>query len=139
MSEPFLRADQGQNLRVGVEIDVVSFFAKGRDRAPQLGRSLVEGILMECRVLDMVLQALDNRLWGRAIGVADSEVDHVAARGDGGLLLLVDLRKQIRGKLSQPFRFHELLRSPSQISLSIAVIRGVKYRPISISASSLAT
>ena len=63
------------------------------------GASLVEGVLMERRVLDVVLKAADDRRRSRAIGVADSEVDHVAARGDGGLLLLVDLGEQIRGKL----------------------------------------
>ena len=62
----------------------------------------------------------------RAIGVADAQVDHVAARGDGGLLLLVDLGEQIRGELPQPFRLHELRRRHRAVSPSISIISVVK-------------
>ena len=41
------------------------------------------------------------------IGIAHPQVDHVAARGDGGLLLLVDLGEEIRRKLLEPLRLHE--------------------------------
>ncbi len=45
-----------------------------------------------------------------AIGIAHAEVDHIAAGGDGGFFLLVDLGEQIGGELPQPFRLHELRR-----------------------------
>ena len=46
----------------------------------------------------------------RPVGVADAQVDHVAARGDGGLLLLVDLGEQVRRELLEPLGLHERRR-----------------------------
>src|SRR5262249_41133591 len=77
------------------------------DRAPQLWRPLVEGVLVERRVLNVVLEAADDRRRGGPIGVAHAQVDHVAAGGDGGFLLPVDLGEEIRGELLQPFGLHE--------------------------------
>ena len=57
---------------------------------------------MKRRVLHVVLQAADDRFGRRMIRVAHTEVDDIAAGGDGGLFLPVDLGKQIRRKLPQP-------------------------------------
>ena len=66
---PFLRADQREDLGVGVEVDAVPRLAEGRDRPPQLGSSLVEGVLVERRVLDVVLEA---RMIGAGVGRSGS-------------------------------------------------------------------
>ena len=65
---------------------------------------------MKRRVHGVMLQALDDRRRSRPIGIADSQVDHVTARGDGGLLLLVDLGKEVGREFPQPFRLHEFHR-----------------------------
>ena len=107
MRDPLLRPDQGEDLGVGIEVDSIPRLAEGRDRPPQLGRPLVEGILVKGRVLHVVLKAADDRRGRGPIGIAHPQVDHVAARGDGGLLLLVDLGEEVRRKLLEPLRLHE--------------------------------
>src|SRR3712207_9553046 len=62
--------------------------AERGDRPAELGGPLVQRVLVEGRVLDVVLQAPDDRRRGGAVGVADPQVDHVPAGGDGRLLLL---------------------------------------------------
>jgi hypothetical protein len=99
MSDPFLRADQGKDLGIRVKIDAITHFAEGCDRPPQLRSALVEGVLVKRRVLDVALQAPDDRSGSGPVGIANSQIDDVAARGNGGFFLLVNLGEEIRGKL----------------------------------------
>ena len=80
---------------------------------------------MEGRVLDVLLEALDDRGRGRPVGVADAQVDHVAARRDRRLLLLVDLGEQVGGELLEPFGLRRIAWSPSaEVLRSKSVDRG---------------
>jgi len=53
------------------------------------------------------LQAVDDRLGRGAVGVADAEVDHVAAGGDRRLFLLVDFGEQVGGEVAEAFGLHK--------------------------------
>ena len=97
MGDPFLRPDQGEDLGIRIEVDAIAHFAESRDRPPQLRSALVEGVLVKCRVLDVVLKAPDDRRGGGPVGIAHSQIDDVATRGNGGFLLLVNLGEEIGG------------------------------------------
>ena len=108
VGNPFLRADQRAGSRHwGRGRCRNAFLAERGDAPAQLGRPLVQGVLVERRVLDVVLQALDDRPRGGPVGVADAEVDHVAPGGDRGLFLLVDLGEQVGRELLEPFGLHK--------------------------------
>ena len=66
MRQPFLGADQSQDLGLRIDVDAVSLLAEDSDRLPQLGSTLVEGVLMECRVLGVVLETADDLIRRRA-------------------------------------------------------------------------
>src|SRR5271166_1844553 len=99
MGNPFLRPDQGEDLGIGVEVEAITHFAERGDRPPQFWSALVEGVLVKRRVLDVVLQAPDDRSGSGPVGIAHSQIDDIATRGYGGFFLLVNLGEEIGRKL----------------------------------------
>ena len=106
--QPFLGADQRQDLAVGVEVDAVALrLQNAAIDWRSSGGTLIERVLVKGRVLDVRLEAVDDRPGRGGVGVADAEVDHVLAGGDRGLLLLVDLGEQVRRELLEAVGLRE--------------------------------
>jgi hypothetical protein len=53
--EPFLRADQGEDFGIRIDLDAITLLAERRDRMAQLGRALIQRVLMKGGILGMVL------------------------------------------------------------------------------------
>ena len=138
MGDPFLRPDQGEDLGIRIEVDAIAHFAESRDRPPQLRSALVEGVLVKCRVLDVVLKAPDDRSGGGPVGIAHSQIDDVATRGNGGLLLLVNLGEEIGGSFWSRSDFTKgvVAIEPSVLKGVIPRSSGTRHKSVQVPASS---
>jgi hypothetical protein len=96
VGDPFLGADQGQDLGVRVELDPEAPAVEVRDRAPERRQPEVARVLVGRGVAGRPGQLLDHEVRGGQVGVADAERDDVDPRrlalGD----LPVDLGKEVR-------------------------------------------
>jgi len=96
--ERFLRALGREDFGLGVERDAESFLVPRRDGPSELGVAAVEGVLVRRRVGDRRLGRLNDELGRGRVGIADAEMDDRPSGGHGGLLLAVNLGKQVRRK-----------------------------------------
>ena len=122
VGEALLGADRGDDLALGVEVDVEPALVQVGERLAQLGDAAAGRVAMVAGVVRRLRQLLDGQVGRRDVGVAEAEVDDVepgAARLD---LQPVDDREDVRGQACDPPELHDappyrFVLSPTRLGL----------------------
>ena len=95
VGEAFLRAERGDDLRLGIELHAEAALVVGGLRAAQAGNALRRRIAMRARLGDRLDQLVDDVLRRRQVGIAHAEIDDVGAARAGRRLQPVDLGEDV--------------------------------------------
>ena len=106
MREPFLGADRGDRLRLGIELDAEPVPVQVADRAAQLRDAATRRVAVVVRLRGRLDQLLDDRRRRGEVGVAEAEVDHVLARAPQLQLQLLGHREDVRRERRDAAKLH---------------------------------
>src|SRR6185503_18356418 len=98
MREPFLRADERNDLLERIEILAKPALHEARDGFAELDQAQCKSVPAHGRNAHGFTDALDHRGRGREVSVSGAEVDHIDPAGDELSLLLGDLCQRVFGK-----------------------------------------
>ena len=104
VAEPFLRADRGDDLVVGVEADAEPLLVSRGDLAAQVVHAGGYAVAVVPRVARGLAELVDDPLLGRVGGVAHPQVDDVDPARALAVLQLVDPAEEIRRQVAHARR-----------------------------------
>ncbi len=122
VAEPLLGADGGDDLGVGVEIDVEAPLVEVGHRLAQLGDAAARRVPVVAGVVGCFGELVDGDLGRGQVGVAEPEVDHIGARSPCLHLQPIDDGEDVWGHPGDPTELHRStvvprlahLRTPSR-------------------------
>ena len=106
MREPFLGADRGDRLRLGIELDAEPVPVEVADRLAQLRDPAARRVAVVVRLRGCLGQLLDHRRRRGEVGVAEAEVDDVVTRAPQLQLQLLGHREDVRRERRNASKLH---------------------------------
>ena len=104
VGEAFLRAERGDDLRLGIKLDPEPACVIARLGAAQSSDAFRGGIAIGARLADRFNELVDHVLRRGQIGIAHAKIDDVGAGGAGLGLERVDLLEDIRRQAPHPVK-----------------------------------
>ncbi len=104
VGEALFRAEGGDHLRLGIELDAEPARVIAGLRAAEARDAFRGGVAVGARLADCFDELVDHMLGGGQIGIAHAEIDDVGAAGASLRLELVDLLEDIRRQAPHPVK-----------------------------------
>ena len=105
--ETLLGADGGDDLGVGVEVDVEEHLVARGHRQAQVGDAARGAVAMVARIVRRLRELRDGHVGAREIRITEAEIDDVATRGARLGLQPVDLGEDVRRQAVDATEFHQ--------------------------------
>src|SRR5579884_1736718 len=96
MTDAFLRADQSQDLALGIQVDTEATAVPVGNRLAKPVEPLRLRVAMVRWIARCPRQGADDRRWRRDVRIADAQADDVHATRYGLSALTVDLDEEVR-------------------------------------------